>query len=205
MAFDLNQGCSGYIYGLATASSIMEKMQIKKAALITCDTYSKYISKTNRTCRTLFGDAATLTILERRKEKHFLKFSLGSDPKGFENFKLENNEIKMNGSEMFNFSKNSIPKEILDILKKLNIKKNKIDFFVLHQASKLILETIQNKLEIPHKKLFKNIKNLGNTVSSSIPLALYDLFKSNKIKKGNLLLLPGFGIGYSWGTCVHKH
>ena len=68
-----------------------------------------------------------------------------------------------------------------------------------------MLETTQNKLEIPQEKLFKNIKNLGNTVSSSIPLALFDLFKRNKIKKGNLLLLSGFGVGYSWGTCVYKH
>jgi 3-oxoacyl-[acyl-carrier-protein] synthase-3 len=205
IAFDLNQGCSGYIYGLATSLSIMKKFDIQKAALITCDTYSKFISKNNRACRTIFGDAITLSILKKSKKEHFLNFKLGSDGSGFNNFLLKNGEINMNGMEMFNFAKNNIPKEINLIIKNSKLKKEKIKYFILHQASKIILDTLGEKLNIPKIKLFRNLFNLGNTVSSTIPLALYDLFKQKKIKRKDLLVLAGFGVGYSWGSCIYRH
>ncbi len=205
IAFDLNQGCSGYIYGLATSVSIMHKLEIKKAALITCDTYSKYISKNNRACRTIFGDAITLSILEKSKRKHFINFKLGSDASGFNNFLLKKGEIYMNGSEMFNFVKNNIPNEINLIIKNSRLKKKHIKYFILHQASKLIVDTLGNNLNIQKKKLFNNLSNIGNTVSSSIPIALYDLFKKGKIKKNDLIVLSGFGVGYSWGSCIYRH
>lgn len=205
IAFDLNQGCSGYIYGLATSLSLMKQFGIKKAALITCDTYTKFISKSNRACRTVFGDAATLSILEKSNKKHFLGFKLGSDGSGFKNFILDRGEITMNGPEMFNFAKNNIPKDINSIIKNSNINKNHIKYFILHQASKIILDTLGSELNISKKKLFKNLFNLGNTVSSTIPLALYDLFKQRKIKKKDLLVMSGFGVGYSWGSCIYKH
>jgi 3-oxoacyl-[acyl-carrier-protein] synthase-3 len=205
VAFDLNQGCSGYIYGLATSVSMMKHFKIKKTALVTCDTYSKFISKSNRACRTIFGDAITLSILEKTNRKHFLNFRLGSDGSGFNNFLQKNGEINMNGSEMFNFAKNNIPNEINLIIKNSRLKKKHIKYFILHQASKLIIDTLGNNLNIPKKKLFKNLSNLGNTVSSSIPLALYDLFKKEKIKKNDLIVLSGFGAGYSWGSCIYRH
>ena len=205
VAFDLNQGCSGYIYGLATSVSMMKQFKIKKTALVTCDTYSKFISKSNRACRTIFGDAITLSILEKSNKKHFLNFRLGSDGSGFNNFLLKKGEINMNGPEMFNFAKNSIPNEINLIIKNSRLKKKHIKYFILHQASKLIIDTIGNNLNITKKKLFNNLSNLGNTVSSSIPLALYDLFKKGKIKKNDLIVLSGFGVGYSWGSCIYRH
>jgi 3-oxoacyl-[acyl-carrier-protein] synthase III len=205
IAFDINQGCSGYIYGLAASISLMKQFGIKKAALITCDTYSKFINKKNRACRTIFGDAATLSILEASKSEHFLGFKLGSDGSGFNNFLLKNGEISMNGPEMFNFAKNSVPNEINSIIKKVKLDKKQVKYFIFHQASKLIIDTIGKNLQIPERKLFKNLYNLGNTVSSSIPLALYDLFKKGKVKKKDLIVLSGFGVGYSWGSCVYKH
>ena len=111
----------------------------------------------------------------------------------------------MNGPEMFNFTKNSIPKEINSIIKSSNINKNKIKYFILHQASKLILDTLGDSTNIPEKKLFRNLYNFGNTVSSSIPLALYDLFQKKKIRKKDLIVLSGFGVGYSWGSCIYRH
>ena len=117
LAFDINQGCSGYLYGLSICNSLMKTQNIKSAALITCDTYSDHISIKNRSTRPIFGDGLTLTILKKKnKENNFLNFSLGSDARGFENFKLEKNEIFMNGSEMYNFATNSIPREVRNIL-----------------------------------------------------------------------------------------
>ena len=205
IAFDINQGCSGYLYGLATADSLMQKFKTKTAAIITCDTYSKFISKNNRSCRTVFGDALTLTIVEKTNKKHFLDYSLGSDCSGFDNFKLESNEIKMNGSEMYNFARQSVPTEVEKILKKTKIKKENVKFFIFHQASKLILETLQKSIGISKDKLFVNINEVGNTTSSSIPLAIQSLMNKKKIKKNDILLLSGFGVGYSWGTCLYKN
>ena len=205
IAFDLNQGCSGYLYALATADSLMQKFKTKSAAIITCDTYSKFISKNNRSCRTVFGDALTLTIIEKTDKKHFIDYTLGSDCSGFDNFKLESNEIKMNGSEMYNFARQSVPLEVEKILKKTKLKKENVKFFIFHQASKLILETLQKSIGIPEEKLFVNISEIGNTTSSSIPLAIQSLMIKKKLKKNDILLLSGFGVGYSWGTCLYKN
>jgi len=205
IAFDINQGCSGYLYSLATVDSLMKKFKINSAAIVTCDTYSRFISKNNRSCRTVFGDALTLTIVEKSNQKHFLNYSLGSDCSGFDNFKLESNEIRMNGSEMYNFARQSVPREVEKILKKTKLKKENIKYFIFHQASKLILNTLQNSLDIPKEKLFSNLSEIGNTTSSSIPLAIQDIMKRNKIKKNDILLLSGFGVGYSWGTCLYKN
>ena len=205
IAFDVNQGCSGYVYGLAIAESLLQKFKINKGALITCDTYSKYIGLNNRTCRTVFGDALTLTIIEKSNKKHFIDFKLGSDASGFDNFKLNLGEINMNGSEMYNFTRQAITKEVENILIINKLKIKDIKFFVFHQASKLILETLQKNLGIPKKNFYNNIINFGNTTSSSIPLAIKELKKLKKIKKGDLLLLSGFGVGYSWGSCIYKY
>ena len=205
IAFDVNQGCSGYVHGLAICNSMIEKLNIKKAALITCDTYSKYISKNNRTTRTLFGDAITVSILEKSNKKHFFGFKLGSNHKGFDNFKMNKNEILMNGAEMYNFGSSSIPNEINSILNSSKIKKNDIKFYLFHQASKLILDTISRKLNIPEKKIVRNIMKVGNTVSSSIPLLIYDLINKKKLKSNDIILMSGFGVGYSWGSCIYKN
>jgi len=205
IAFDVNQGCSGYVYGLAIAESLLQKFNINKGALITCDTYSKYIGLNNRTCRSVFGDALTLTILEKSSNKHFIDFKLGSDASGFDNFKLNLGEINMNGSEMYNFTRQAITKEIENILLMNKLKIKDIKFFIFHQASKLILETLQKNLAIPKKNFYNNIINIGNTTSSSIPLAIKELKKYKKLKKGDLILLSGFGVGYSWGSCIYKY
>ena len=143
--------------------------------------------------------------MEKTNKKHFLDYSLGSDCSGFDNFKLESNEIKMNGSEMYNFARQSVPTEVEKILKKTKIKKEKVKFFIFHQASKLILETLQKSLGISKDKLFVNISEVGNTTSSSIPLAIQSLMNKKRIKKNDILLLSGFGFGYSWGTCLYKN
>lgn len=206
LAFDINQGCSGYLYGLSVCNSLMKTQKINSAALITCDTYSSHISTNNRTTRTIFGDGLTLTILKRKnKGNNFLNFSLGSDASGFENFKLEKNEIIMNGSEMYNFATNYVPSEVIKILKKTKLSKNQIKYFIFHQASKILLDSIQRKLNIPTEKFLRNLSDHGNTVSSTIPLILHDLINKKKLKKNDRILLSGFGVGYSWGTCIYKH
>jgi 3-oxoacyl-[acyl-carrier-protein] synthase-3 len=111
----------------------------------------------------------------------------------------------MNGSEMYNFARQSVPTEVEKILKKTKIKKEKVKFFIFHQASKLILETLQKSLGISKDKLFVNISEVGNTTSSSIPLAIQSLMNKKRIKKNDILLLSGFGVGYSWGTCLYKN
>lgn len=205
IAFDVNQGCSGYIYGLAISDSLMKKFNLKKAALITCDTYSKFISKNNRTCRTIFGDALTLTILEESKKKHFIDFALGSDASGFKNFILKSGEIEMNGGAMYNFTRQKVGLEVENLLKKNKLKVKNIKFFIFHQASRLILETIRNNLKISKKNFINNIINVGNTTSSSIPIALKEIIKKNKLKKNDILVFCGFGVGYSWGSCIYKY
>lgn len=115
---------------------------------------------------------------------------------------MNDTKFYMNGPSVFNFSINTAPKNILDLLRKENVKIEDIDFFILHQANKLILDTIRKKLGVPEEKFIMNIDRYGNTVASSIPIALGEAASMNVIKKGDKILLSAFGVGYSWASVI---
>jgi len=211
-AFDINQGCSGYIYGLAIAKGFIETNIAKNILFITSETYSKYLSKDDKSNRTIFGDAASATLISDNGIAKIKDFVLGSDGSGANNLIVRNsgsvyndsynNYLFMNGPEIFTFTLKSVPNLIESVLLKHNLKKENIDLFIFHQANKFMLNHLRKKIKIDQDKFYLFMSQVGNTVSSTVPIALYHAINDNKIKKGDKVVLAGFGVGYSWGSTI---
>ncbi len=227
-AFDLNLGCSGFVYGLSVAKGLIETGAAHKILFLTGDTYSKIIHPLDKSVRTLFGDGATATLIEDsgQPEKEFIgSFLFGTDGAGAHNliveaggFRLSNslvtaqeiqdqsgnvhsqNHLLMNGSEVMTFTLSSISKALKKFLSKVDSDISDFDYVVMHQANRFILEALRKKLNIPEPKFPIFLENCGNITSSSIPLTLESMFDKNFIKPGDRLLLVGFGVGYSWAV-----
>jgi len=225
-AFDYNLGCSGFIYGLAFAKSLITSNIATNILLITSETYSKYINPKDKANRTIFGDAATATIIERSEEEQIEEFILGTDGSGYKNLIVPNggvrnrfnpiaeeiddgagntrteNNFYMNGAEVFNFTIKVVPKLFLDILKKNKTNLEDLDYVIFHQANKYINEYLRKKINIPKEKYCIDLLHTGNTVSNTIPIAIKNSLDNKIIKKDDKVLLAGFGVGYSWGGTI---
>ncbi|MCX5696445.1 MAG: ketoacyl-ACP synthase III [Candidatus Omnitrophica bacterium] len=214
MAFDINLGCSGFIYALAVAASLIETGTAKRALVICSDTYTKYIGKKDRTCRPIFSDGAAAILLKPCNYQSLGPFDMGTDGSGFFNLvvpasgarvnKLNKPKGKlfMNGPELFMFTMDVVPKTINALLDKAGKTIKDIDLFIFHQASKVVIDNIIRRMEIPKGKVFINYRNKGNTVSASIPIALKDAQKGGRLRANDKIMLIGFGVGYSWGSCL---
>lgn len=218
-SLEYNQGCSGYIYGLSLAKALINSNLASNILLVTTDTYTKYIDNQDRANKTIFGDGATATLFTKNETDKFGEFIFGTDGKGScnlcvnssglskEKLTLEGFEDKlfMNGSEIFNFTLEAVPYSIEKVLEKNSLNFEDIDYFLFHQANDFMLEHLREKLNIPKEKFPKFIENTGNTVSSTIPFLINDLNEKEVLKKGDKLLLIGFGVGYSWGTTIIEY
>jgi len=227
-AFDYNLGCSGFIYGLALAKGLIFSNIATNILLITSETYTKHIHPKDKSNRTIFGDAAAAVIIEKSEEEHIGEFVLGTDGSGYKNLIVPNgglrnrydvnakeiddnsgsirtdNNLYMNGPEIFNFTIKAVPKVVSETLKKNNITLNEVDYIIFHQANKYMNEYLRKKINIPKDKFYLNLLHTGNTVSATIPIAIKDCLDNNIIKKGDKILIVGFGVGYSWGGTIIK-
>lgn len=227
-AFDMNLGCSGYIYGLGLAKGLICSGQASNILFITSETYSKYINPKDKSNKTIFGDAAAATLIS--SESGFAEignFEYGSDGSGAENLIVKNGAMRhkktnktaikdeygnylsddylyMNGSEIFLFTLSSVPKLVKNTIKINNLKKEEIDSYIFHQANKFMLDNLRKMCKIEKQIFFTYLENCGNTVSSTIPIALYNAKKRNILKPNQKILLAGFGVGYSWGGTIIK-
>lgn len=224
-AFDFNLGCSGYEYGLATAKGYIAAGIAKNILLITAEAYNKHIHPRDKGNRTIFGDAATATLISTDGFAEIGDFVLGTDGSGAENLivktggstypdkanDLEFDEngnphssdyLYMNGAEIFNFTLRVVPKMVRQTLEKNVLSNDDIDLYVFHQANSFMLSHLRKKLKISEDKFFINMAEIGNTVSSTIPIALKDAQHAGLLK-GNILI-AGFGVGLSWGACTLK-
>lgn len=225
-AFDFNLGCSGFIYGLAIAKGLIEIDLAKNILLIFSETYTKHIHPKDKVNRSIFGDGAAASIISCCENEQILKFELGTDGKGMNNLIVpngglrnksnpseqdfqdegnntrNNNCLYMNGPEIFNFTIEKIPSLVSKTLEKNNLTLDTIDYVIFHQANKYMLDYLRKKIRISQDKFYQNMENSGNTVSATIPIALKDAIEKGLIKKGNKVLLAGFGVGYSWGATV---
>ena len=183
IAFDIGLGCSGFVYGLSVINSLLVSNSIKTVLFVCADTYNKFLDNKNRTCRTVFSDAASSCIIKKVNSNKKIKFSFLTDGSGATDLIEKNNNIEMKGSNIYHFTTKNIPILFKDILKKNKLKKKNIDHFVFHQASKLVMDKLIEILELDKNKVFKNYDKIGNTVSSSIPIALENLSKKKKSKK----------------------
>lgn len=207
-AIDINQGCSGYIYGLSLAKGLLASNQANNILLITSDTYSLYIDENDKSNRTIFGDGSSATLIRKVGKYKIGEFILGSDGSGFEHLILKNSGLKgfnfkkpelyMNGPKIFEFTIKIIPTLIKEILDKNNSILEEIDAFIFHQANKFMLEHLRKKIKIPKEKFMYSMENTGNTVSSTIPIVLKNIQHKNYRK----ILICGFGVGLSWGGTI---
>jgi 3-oxoacyl-[acyl-carrier-protein] synthase-3 len=227
-AFDFNLGCSGYIYGLALAKALINNRMAETILLITSETYTKHIHENDIGNRSIFGDGATATILEKHEEEHILDFILGTDGSGWEDLVVlqgkkhagidkgkiinstelggfrKDNYFYMNGPAIFSFTLRAVPGLVEETLKKNGLREEEIDYFIFHQANKYIIEHLRKKIGIPENKFYSDILLKGNTVSATIPIALKESLDNHLICPENRVLLCGFGVGYSWGATVIK-
>ena len=215
-ALDINLGCSGFVYALFVACSLVQNKMSKNILIVCADTYTKYIEDSDRTNKTIFSDGASATLVSRSKKKCLGNFLMGTDGSGYKDLIVENgasrtefkNDKKvnlfMNGAKIFMFTIANIPKNIEKLLTISKIKKKHIKTFFFHQGSKVILNSLKDSLKISNDQLYNNLRFLGNTVSSTIPFSLKQANKEKKIKNNDLLVLSGFGVGLSWGSCIIK-
>jgi len=215
-ALDFNLGCSGYVYGLAIAKGMINSGLCKNVLLVTGETYSKFIAEDDISNRSIFGDAGTATIVTYSEEDMLGEFVFGTDGKGAENlivkeltarnsYILQNNgrpTLYMNGPEIFNFTIETIPPLLQKVIAKNKLQVTDIDYFILHQANKYILEFLISEMCLDISKCHIDMLNYGNTVSNTIPIALKDSLEQGRIKERDKVLLAGFGVGYSWGSTI---
>lgn len=225
-ALDFNLGCSGFVYGLSLAKGLIEAGIASNVLLVTSETYTKFIHKMDKGNRTIFGDGAAATIIEKNVTNKIFDFVLGTDGSGYKNLIVpnggfrngydmnakeiidenenirSNNNLFMNGPEIFNFTIENIPGLVEETLAKNKLRSEEVDYFIFHQANKYMLSYLRKKTAIPENKFYINLLNTGNTVSATIPIALKDVLETGILKTGDKVFLAGFGVGYSWAATI---
>jgi 3-oxoacyl-[acyl-carrier-protein] synthase-3 len=218
-AFDLSAACSGFVYSMATASSMIRTGMYKNALVIGADTLSRITDYTDRNTCVLFGDGAGAVILGEVPEgRGFLSFDLGAEGAGGSLLKLEaggsrlpastetvqdgKHFIYMNGREVFKFAVRVMGSATEEVLRKAGKTKEDIDLFVPHQANIRIIQSAMNRLDLPEDRCVINVDKYANTSAASIPLALVEAAQQGRIKEGDTVLLVGFGGGLTWGASV---
>jgi len=224
-AFDFNLGCSGYVVGLSLAKALIESNQAQCVLLLTGETYSKFIHPQDRSVCTLFGDGASATVIQSDSSASsgLDQFLTGTDGRGWKslivpaggmrsphtletaqtrvdedgNTRSEDN-LYMNGREIFRFALQAVPQTVKQLLDRAKLNEADIDFVILHQANRFMLDELVKRLRFPQGKVPYEFADVGNTVSTTIPIVLERMVTQGKLKSGQRLLLLGFGVGYSW-------
>ena len=219
VAFDLNAACSGFVYGIDVASSLMKTNNYKNALVIGSENLSKVINWEDRKTCVLFADGAAAVVLSKSESEGIIDSICKSYGDNGEFLSIGGREIKnpfmdksiskyqyldMDGSEIFKFATSSVTSSIKDILQKNNMTIDDIDYIVPHQANVRIIEYVAKKLKTSMDKFYMNIDTYGNTSSASIPLALNEMYNKGILQKGQNLLLVGFGGGLTYGSCLIK-
>ena len=224
-AIDVNLGCNGFVAGLSLAKAVILAGQARNVLLLTAETYSKYMHKRDKSNRTIFGDGSAATLISTDGIAEVGEFVIGTDGTGAENLIVKTgcarhpepaNDLKfddfgnphssdylyMDGPAILNYSLESIPQLVEDVLKKNDLTMDDIDLHVYHQANTFLANLERRKLHIPEEKYYCNITNFGNTVSSTIPIALCEAMAEGRIVKGSKVLSVAQGLGYTWGGMV---
>lgn len=224
-AFDFNLGCSGYEYGLAVAKGLIVAGIAKNILLLTAETYTKYIHPQDKGNMTIFGDGASATLVSTEGFAQIGEVVVGTDGSGAENLivrtsaarhkALANNaahdedgnivsddHLYMHGGNVFNFTADVVPDMVEKLLSKSGLQQDDVNLWVFHQANKYMINYLRKLLDIDKDKFYIFMEKVGNTVSSTIPIALCEARKEDKLH-GNVLL-AGFGVGLSWGGVMLK-
>jgi 3-oxoacyl-[acyl-carrier-protein] synthase-3 len=228
-ALDFNLGCSGFVYGLGIAKGLVESGQAQRVLLLTAETYTKFIHPRDKALRTIFGDGAAATLIGPgepgvHSQSRIGPMIYGTDGSGGRNLIVEAGGLRrpgnggpgnaqesacedpehlyMNGPEIFDFTVRVVPPLVTELLRRAGKRVEDIDLFVFHQANQYMLNHLRKKLRIPEERFFVHLRTCGNTVSSTIPIALKNAAADGRIKSGDLAMLVGFGVGYSWAAML---
>ena len=213
-AFDVNQGCSGYVYGMSITQAMMQANGIERALLITAEAYSKVMDSGDRNTVPIFGDGAAATVISRAGPGRIGRFAFGSDGSGAEDLIVRaggsrnpamacagEGALRMNGRAIFNFMMKRVPDNVETCLAANRLEKGDIDLFVFHQASRYMVTTLAQRLGLDAAKVPIVLEDCGNTVSSTLPIVL-DALGGTAALAGKRVLLCGFGVGLSWASTV---
>ncbi|MFZ6646246.1 ketoacyl-ACP synthase III [Undibacterium sp. TJN25] len=219
IAFDVNLGCSGYVYGLWLAAKLLDSQSVKRVLLLAGETPSKIIDPNDRATALLFGDAGSATALEFDEDAEDAHFILGTDGGGERHLmiaegaskkyndddpRLKNTDTSrlfMDGGEVFNFTLRSVPPLVNDLLAFSGRDKAEVNAFLFHQANNFMLKHIIKKTKLPVERAPINIDRFGNTSSATIPLLITDQLPSIPGNGGPVAMI-GFGVGYSWSAAL---
>ena len=224
-AIDVNLGCSGFILGISLAKGLIMGGMSKNVLVITAETYTKHIHPKDKGNRTIFGDAAAATLISTDGFAEIDNFSFGTDGRGADNLIVKtggqrhkntmndltfddngnpksSDYLFMEGSAILNYTLDYFPPLIQDTLLKNNLELQDIDFFVFHQANKFIMELLRKKLKIEDHKFYRFFEDVGNTVSSTIPIAMKEAIKEGRLNEKSNVLIAAPGLGYSWAGAV---
>lgn len=217
-AFDLSAGCTGFIYGLTVATQFIQTGLYKNILVVGCDILSRVTDFTDRNTCVLFGDGAGAVVVSRTAEKGIIENYIAADgsgnkyltlpagnsrmPASCETIENKLHYTQMEGKEVFKFAVNAIPKAVNELLKKANYNIEDIDILLPHQANIRIIEAAIKKLNITGDKVFTTIEKYGNMSSASIPVSLAEMVSEGKIKKGDKLVMVGFGAGLTYGATL---
>lgn len=224
-AFDYNLGCSGCVYGMAMAKGLISAGIAKNVLLLTAETYNKYLHPSDKSNRSIFGDGAAACLISTEGIAEIGEFVLGTDGAGANNLIVKtgasrlkestgkfvedaeghiwyDDYLYMNGGNVFNFTLDTVPSMMKEILEKNKLEKEQIDYYVFHQANKFMLNTIRKVCGLPKDKFYVELAKTGNTVSSTVMIGLKDCLDEGTIKTGDTIMISGFGVGLSWGGTI---
>jgi 3-oxoacyl-[acyl-carrier-protein] synthase-3 len=224
-AFDYDLGCSGCIYGMAVAKGLIAAGIAHHVLLLTSETYSKYLHSSDKSNRSIFGDGAAACLISTEGMAEIGDFSLGTDGSGASKLILKtggartpektgkssidveghtrfDDYLYMDGGGIFNFTLDTVPVMINTLLQKNGLCRDDINLYVFHQANKFMLSTLRKVCLIPKDRFYINLENTGNTVSSTILIALKQCLDSGNIHAGMKIMIAGFGVGLSWGGTI---
>lgn len=227
-ALDINLGCSGFVYALSLANGLIQSGAAKCILVVTADTYSKFIHPLDKSVRTLFGDAAVATaiVADTKTDRGVGPFVFGTDGSGARHLIVESggsrlprspetavethdasgnvrsrDNLYMDGGAVMAFTLKEVPAAVAQLLDKAGLARDDVDAFVLHQANRFMLDALRKKLGVAPEKMPIYLEKVGNTVSSTIPLVLYELLKKGELSDRRIMLV-GFGVGLSWAACM---
>jgi len=207
MTFDISAACTGFIYLLELAKSLIESGSKKNVLIIGAEKLSKIVDWADRTTCILFGDGAGAAVVSADSKNEIVDVHTAADgnyaellitPGGEEKF------IKMSGNEVFKVAVQTLTKDVVEILERNKIPSDKIDLFIPHQANLRIIEAVKQRLNFSDEQCVVTVGKYGNTSSASIPMAMNDAYEAGRLKNGDLILLDAFGGGFTWGSALLK-
>lgn len=202
-AFDINSACTGFLTALTVADAYFNSGMYNRILIVGTETLSRIVDYTDRGTCILFGDGAGATVVEAVNSDNRMISSLYADGnRGDALTCLADGKVLMDGQGVYKFATRSVPKVINDVLAKAGMTVDDVNLFVLHQANKRIIESIARTLKTDISRFAMNISEVGNMSSASIPVLLDEINRMNIIKKGDIIVLSGFGAGLTFGACI---